>query len=204
MLEKKEILDLTRVLDEHLVIYRSGSYQDPRFEVAPWSSIADQGFLVSHISLGTQTGTHIDAPAHFIEGAATLEELPVSKLIGSYYRVDLDSLFIKTKNVDCLEGYNSEPIIFLVSKQEEVLIDERALLRLCQLPSKLWVIAGNLCVSGRDPFYFNRFIAGQGIYLVEDIEHEAARQVKAGGEMIVLPLKLTGVSGAPCRVIAVQ
>lgn len=204
MLEEKGILDLTRVLDDRLEIYRNGSYQDPQFRVMPWSSIADQGFLVSQISLGTQTGTHIDAPAHFIEGAATLEQLPVGNLIGRYYWIDLDALPYNMEKDDLLKRYKSEPIVFLVSKQEEVIIGERQLQCLCQLPPKLWVLNGSVRVSGQDSFYFNRFIAERGIFLVEDVEPDAARQVRAGGELIVMPLKLTGVSGAPCRVLVVQ
>ncbi|MGM0651943.1 MAG: hypothetical protein ACQES4_04075 [Bacillota bacterium] len=56
-------------------------------------------------------------------------------------------------------------------------------------------------VHGRDFLYFNRFIAERGVCLVEDLESEVVQQVRAGGELIVLPLRLTGVSSAPRRVV---
>ena len=37
---------------------------------------------VSHLSLGAHTGTHMDAPLHFIPGAATLDQLPLEAVIG--------------------------------------------------------------------------------------------------------------------------
>ena len=60
-----EIIDLTRKLDESLSIYSGGGYSDPPLQVEAWCTIAEQGFKVSRLSMGTQTGTHIDAPAHF-------------------------------------------------------------------------------------------------------------------------------------------
>src|SRR5215216_1888295 len=37
---------------------------------------------VSHLSLGVHTGTHVDAPRHFIPGGADVESLPLTTLIG--------------------------------------------------------------------------------------------------------------------------
>lgn len=76
--------DLTRVIDPALPPYRHGDYADPAVVIRPWASVAQQGFATQAISLGTQTGTHIDAPAHFIDGAATLDALPAAALMGRY------------------------------------------------------------------------------------------------------------------------
>jgi kynurenine formamidase len=49
---------------------------DPEFTVETFTTIPESGYLLEQItSLGTHTGTHISAPAHFIEGAQTLGEL---------------------------------------------------------------------------------------------------------------------------------
>lgn len=44
---------------------------------------------VSDLCLGAHTGTHIDAPAHFLPGGATIESLPLDVLIGPAHVVDL-------------------------------------------------------------------------------------------------------------------
>jgi kynurenine formamidase len=52
---------------------------DPPFTVETWTTIAESGYLLEQItSLGTHTGTHISAPAHFVEGAPYLSELDES------------------------------------------------------------------------------------------------------------------------------
>ncbi|MFI7586177.1 cyclase family protein [Spongisporangium articulatum] len=49
---------------------------DPAFTSEIWTTVAESGYLLEHItSLGTHTGTHISAPAHFHEGAQYLSEL---------------------------------------------------------------------------------------------------------------------------------
>jgi arylformamidase len=56
---------------------------DPGVEVKPWSSIAKgDSANVSFLHFGAHTGTHVDAPAHFIEGAGKLEALSLDVLIG--------------------------------------------------------------------------------------------------------------------------
>ena len=52
---------------------------DPEFTAETFSTIPKDGFLLERItSLGTHTGTHISAPAHFIEGAPALSQLDES------------------------------------------------------------------------------------------------------------------------------
>lgn len=41
----------------------------------------DQGYLLHKFEMGENTGTHVDAPAHFIEGNRAIDELPLSELI---------------------------------------------------------------------------------------------------------------------------
>ena len=43
---------------------------------------------VSVLSLGSHTGTHVDAPAHFIDGADSIERLPLDALVGPVYVAD--------------------------------------------------------------------------------------------------------------------
>jgi arylformamidase len=204
VLENRKITDLTRVLDDSLEIYQAGTYSDPQLRIKPWTDFGKQGFSVSQLTLGTQTGTHIDAPAHFIEGGATLDQLPAEHLLGSYFWVDPDFLVNEEKAACLLSKYRSEPILFFAGGLKETLISEAALQILCRVSSKLWVTAGTITVLSRDPFYFHRYIAGRGIFLVEDLDPNAAAQVKPGGELIALPLRFSGTSGSPCRVLALQ
>src|SRR5918911_3285769 len=56
---------------------------DPGLEVGSWSSIArGDAANVTVLNFGAHTGTHIDAPSHFIEGAPGLSSLPLDALVG--------------------------------------------------------------------------------------------------------------------------
>jgi len=41
----------------------------------------DQGYLLHKFSMGENTGTHMDAPAHFIKGNLAIDEIPLEKLV---------------------------------------------------------------------------------------------------------------------------
>ncbi len=48
------------------------------------------GYVMEHsIMLNSHTGTHIDAPAHFIEGATTINHVPLNRFIGRCFVADM-------------------------------------------------------------------------------------------------------------------
>ncbi|MGL4173060.1 MAG: cyclase family protein [Actinomycetota bacterium] len=63
---------------------------DPEFRSEVFTTIEESGYLLEQVtSLGTHTGTHIDAPAHFVEGAARLSELDESWTLMPLFTLDL-------------------------------------------------------------------------------------------------------------------
>lgn len=71
--------DVTVPLSNELPTYPG----DPGIEISNWRSLAKgDSANVSMVSFGAHTGTHVDAPAHFIEGAGKVENLPLDALIG--------------------------------------------------------------------------------------------------------------------------
>jgi len=199
-----EIVDLTKPLDESLTIYASGAYSDPSLQIETWCTQPEQGYWVSRLSMGTQTGTHIDAPAHFVAGGATLEALSLQALIGPYLWVDLDHV-TRTELSELRAGHQGETILFLASSQQNgVEISQQVFDALLDLPCPVWVINYGVQVARREALYLHRALAQAGKYLVEDLDKTMAMQVRPGGQMIALPLRLTGVSGSPCRVVVRQ
>src|SRR6266540_951125 len=56
---------------------------DPGIEIKPWLKLADGDVAnVSLINFGLHSGTHVDAPAHFIADGSRVESLPLENLIG--------------------------------------------------------------------------------------------------------------------------
>ncbi len=72
-------IDITMPLGPGTPVYPG----DPPVMLEPLS-LPDgaDGFGLSRLTLGTHAGTHVDPPAHFIPGGATVDALPLDVLIG--------------------------------------------------------------------------------------------------------------------------
>jgi arylformamidase len=76
-----KIYDVTVAVSESVPIYKS----DPTVQVTMAKSIANGSSAnVSQLCCGVHTGTHVDAPNHFIDGTRRVHELDVAKLIGPW------------------------------------------------------------------------------------------------------------------------
>ena len=73
------IYDVSVPISPRMPIYEG----DPGVEIKTWSALAKgDSANVSLLHFGAHTGTHVDAPAHFIEGARKIDQLPLDVLIG--------------------------------------------------------------------------------------------------------------------------
>jgi len=80
------LYDVTVPLSDDLPTYPG----DPGIQISNWSSQADgDAANVSLLHFGAHTGTHIDAPAHFLAGAAKSESLALTVLLGEALVVEL-------------------------------------------------------------------------------------------------------------------
>jgi arylformamidase len=80
------IYDLSVPLCDEIPTYPG----DPGIEIRDWFSLAQgDSANVSVLRFGAHTGTHVDAPAHFIEGAARVESLSLDVLIGEAHVVEV-------------------------------------------------------------------------------------------------------------------
>ncbi|MDT5157115.1 MAG: arylformamidase [Acidobacteriota bacterium] len=75
---------------------------DPDIEVSAWTSISrGDPANVSMLKFGAHTGTHVDAPAHFIEGAPGLTSLPLEAFLGEARVIEIpaDALAVEESHV---------------------------------------------------------------------------------------------------------
>ncbi len=199
---RRTFIDLTRSLDDTLPVYRLGSYADPPFRCTEWCSVTDQGFRVSRVELGTQTGTHIDAPAHFVADGPTLDSMPVQKLVGPYFLIDMPGFCSQEVLEAVTSAFNGEPILFLRTEAGGTSqITQSALDHLIGLSAQVWALGGTVLVEGAPEHEFHRRLGQAGVFLVEDLDVTAVAGVPTRGELFAFPLKLIGTSGAPCRVV---
>jgi L-fuculose-phosphate aldolase len=73
------VVDLTALLNEQIQCYPT----DPRFTKSWHVDFAEHGVYVSKLQMGAHSGTHVDAPLHFLgDGFPDVAELTLQKLLG--------------------------------------------------------------------------------------------------------------------------
>ena len=72
------IVDLSHPLTTGMPVFPG----DPSVTITPALSVAEDGVAVAHLSLGSHSGTHLDAPSHSIEGGRTVDQIPLELLQG--------------------------------------------------------------------------------------------------------------------------
>ena len=78
---------------------------DPTFHLERAFSIAGGALCnVSRLDMGVHTGTHLDAPIHFIDGAPASESIPLEAGIGRAWIVDATAVRGATLGIDDLAG----------------------------------------------------------------------------------------------------
>ena len=77
-------MDLSVPVGARTVVYPG----DPRPELTVHSTIERDGFNLLHVSMGSQTGTHVDAPFHFDAGTPRIDEVPLESFVGPAVVVD--------------------------------------------------------------------------------------------------------------------
>jgi kynurenine formamidase len=81
----ERIVDLSVVLDERTQTYPG----DPEPSISQAARIESDGFNLLALHIGSQSGTHVDAPYHFIEGGPRLEDCDLSLFNGPGVIVDV-------------------------------------------------------------------------------------------------------------------
>lgn len=109
MLLSMKIYDVTVAVSERVPIYAG----DPKVKINSFVSIAGGSAAnVSNLCFGAHTGTHVDAPNHFIDGTRTVDELDLDKLVGQCVVVEVpgDVVAIEPEHLPDLAGI--ERIVF--------------------------------------------------------------------------------------------
>jgi len=172
---------------------------------------------VSFLHLSVHTGTHVDAPYHFIADGSKVDEMPLDVLIGPAQVVEVpDSVKVITAEVIAGLKIADEPkrLLFKTSNSHYwdlntdefqtgfVGIDLSASEELVRRDIKL-VGIDYLSAS---PYKISKpthdVLLGDKMVIIEGLD---LRAVKAGFyTLYCLPLKLHGADGAPARVVLTQ
>ena len=91
----RRLIDLTMTIKEGMQTF--ASHWHPFVEITQLGRFGIENRETRKIVLGTHTGTHIDAPRHFIKNGLTIERLSLEQLNGTATVLDFSSLPDKTE-----------------------------------------------------------------------------------------------------------
>ena len=214
----EQVVDLPIPLDASTQVYPG----DPVFVSSPATTIGAEGFHVQHISMGSQTGTHVDAPWHFAEDGLRIDEVPLDRFVCRLVVADVRGLAARTViGWDRLAALDLGPDAALVLYTgwsahrgtdgyfDHPYLDVEACARVLALGVRTFgVDAPNLDETRFDRpasegFAAHRLIAAVDGVIVENLC--GLDDLTPGPYLLsVLPLRLTGADGAPCRAVALR
>lgn len=210
-----EIVDLTYNINENMITYPTPWH--PKVIIERLGKIEEVGRNTRKITLGTHTGTHIDAPLHFIENGNSIENIPLTKLVGKISIVDFSLMehnhciskqdlsqvslskkilfkFGWEKNWNTMDFYKNHPYFsedaanFLVSKGVELIAYDT--------PSPDNSIKNNKGIDSP----IHKIFLGNNVILVEYVANLSKVENYNDWNIVVAPIKLEGSDGAPSRV----
>ncbi|HEU5460291.1 MAG TPA: cyclase family protein [Pyrinomonadaceae bacterium] len=190
---------------------------DPGVEISDWRSLANgDGANVSLLHFGAHSATHVDAPAHFIEGAAKVESMPLDALIGKAEVIEVpnDCLVIDEEFVTAKCAAGTERVLFKTRNSafwsepeprfhsDFTYLDLNAATRLVQQGARLIGI-DYLSIEkyGQANHETHLALLSKGVIILEGVNLAG---IPAGKyELICLPLRLRSNlgDGGPARVV---
>lgn len=185
---------------------------DPEPVVERFANIGPDSFCnTSKLSMSVHTGTHMDAPLHFIDGAEPMDAMPLDAVIGEARVVQINDpvavrpaelpadlaagehILFKTRNSTELwtkSGFQQD-FVYISHDAAKVLAETRV----------RTVGVDYLSIGGfhADMQETHLAILGAGIWVIEGLDLSQA--APGSYEMVCLPLRLQGAEGAPARVV---
>lgn len=189
---------------------------DPGAEIKPARQISDGAIAnLSLLKLGSHSGTHIDAPHHFVDGGKTVDRLSLEALVGPVRVLDLTGvessidreqlessglegvtrLLLKTSNSGLWSSADfSEDYVSLSGSAADYLVNLGIVL--------LGIDYLSIEQFKSEDYHVHHALLGAGVVVLEGID---LGQVEAGDyELVCLPLKIRGGDGAPARAILID
>lgn len=203
-----EWIDISAPITSGMVVWPG----DPEVSISRKQSIAEgSDSNNSEISMSAHTGTHMDAPAHFIEGAPGMDSLPLAAVMGRARVVELPGVAaIWEEHLAPLGIQTGERLLIKTSNSDRDwarLPFSEDYAHLSPAGGRFLAGLGVACVGldylsvagyGDEAAETHLALLEAGVWLIEGLY---LRGVAPGDyELACLPLPLAGTDGAPARV----
>lgn len=193
------IHDITRPLKNGMPFYPGDP--EPSFR-----SIDCGKYRISSLFLSSHTGTHIDAPAHYIQDGTPIDEVPVSVTCGACRVLDIRgwSGLIEPEDLHGLENKDRRILFRTGYNTDNPDTDYPGI---SAETAQFLVQSGIICIGTDTPSIespdgdgtVHLILCKAGIPIIENLD---LMGINAGVyTLVALPLRLAGGDGAPCRAV---
>jgi arylformamidase len=206
------VYDITLPIDAGFLTWPG----DPDVSLKPDATIAHDGFNTSVISLGTHTGTHVDAPWHYLQDGRRLDDVPVTRWSGICYVARIPDSIDMVTDSDLMEADILVDVTHLLLKTRNSSLWDRP--RPWSFDSAFvgidagaaqWIVGRDIHLVGIDylsiaPFDephhdTHRTLLRADVLILEGLD---LRAVEPGlYQLTCLPMRLVCGDGAPARAI---
>jgi len=222
-----DVVDLTHVLSEGNMTEFPG---DPVYCCKSHATIEQDGYQLSSLSLGTHTGTHIDAPSHFFGDGKSLSDLSMRDLIGPVVVLDVRHKTERQRIIweelkPLVESYGGQfrphTIVVVMTGWstyygtpkylDHPFLDAEAAEKLLSMGAGVIGIDAmspdETMLEGHPKYAVHEVVLGAGKILAENLTNVAALLGDTTGEegqwtMSLFPLNIDGGDGSPVRAVA--
>jgi arylformamidase len=204
--------DISRPLQAGGLIYPG----DPEIVFRAHSSI-DRGdpANVTALALGSHSGTHVDAPSHFLPGGNPVDRIPLERLIGPAAVLELPAELTTVGAADLArQDLGGHRRVLLRTRNSAVGAEKRFNPDYCALApdGAEYLIERGVELVGIDAlsvepfgsadFAVHHLLLDRGVVIVEGLDLSS---ISAGVyQLVCLPLRLQGLDGAPARAVLIE
>jgi len=219
---KTKTFDLTLTIKDGMTTFPVPWH--PKVEISTQGRIGIEKREVKKIIFGTHTGTHVDAPKHFIKKGKTIDKIDLDLLTGEALVVDLSykkkfsevsvselKKFIKKKHKRIVLNYNwSKNIDSINYYEQHPYLSKESARFLIKMGCKLLAMDTPMPDNPKDGYGceidspIHKILLGNNCLLVEYLNNTNLIRKKNKVELVVAPLKIENADGAPARVFAIS
>jgi kynurenine formamidase len=207
-----KVVDLTLEISASLKVF-PGSPQ-PCF--LPWTNFSMHGYDSEAIFMSTHTGTHVDAPSHFVPGRSSIERIPADRFVADAVLVRIPKKaneLVEARDFKDIAIRENDAVIISTGWEKKIRsksymtenpgLSAGAARFLASRKVSMVGIDGPSIDAGSDArFTAHRVLLAKNVLAVENLCNLRAINMDRF-MLVVAPLKLRGATGSPVRALAI-
>jgi Predicted metal-dependent hydrolase len=215
----RRFYDITNLITPDMLIYPG----DPQPEFISVATLQKDKVNVTRITIGSHTGTHIDAQKHFIDNGLGVDKEPLNKFIGEVVILDISKKVgigqgIKDYDLDDSSitkiGMRNDILLLYTGTSDKWRIKDESIknnFTYLEPSAAQWIVDHNIKCVGIDTFSIEKYGFKEGLAhkkllsnrvgIIENLSSNLKKFIGKRMFLVCLPLLLEDIDGSPARTI---